>query len=41
MCAPVVHRFRTCATEVMPEVRAYMDAMTALVIEKFEVQVGP
>jgi hypothetical protein len=38
MYAPVVHRFRTCAIQVTPEVRAYMDAMTAPVIEKFEVE---
>jgi glutathione S-transferase len=30
MYAPVVHRFRTYAIDVTPEVRAYMDAMQAL-----------
>jgi glutathione S-transferase len=30
MFGPVVHRFRTYAIEVQPEVRAYMDAMMAL-----------
>jgi glutathione S-transferase len=30
MYAPVVHRFRTYAIEVTPEVRAYMDTMMAL-----------
>jgi len=30
MFAPVVHRFRTYAIEVAPELRAYMDAMMAL-----------
>jgi glutathione S-transferase len=30
MFGPVVHRFRTYAIEVKPEVRAYMDAMMAL-----------
>jgi glutathione S-transferase len=30
MFAPVVHRFRTYAIEVAPEVRAYMDAMISL-----------
>jgi glutathione S-transferase len=30
MYAPVVRRFRTCAIEVTPEVRDYMDAMMAL-----------
>ena len=30
MYAPVVHRFRTYAIDVTPEVRAYMDAMMAL-----------
>jgi glutathione S-transferase len=30
MFAPVVHRFRTYAIEVPPEVRAYMDSMMAL-----------
>jgi glutathione S-transferase len=30
MFAPVVHRFRTYAIEVAPEVKAYMDAMMAL-----------
>jgi glutathione S-transferase len=30
MYAPVVHRFRTYAIDVAPEVRAYMDAMMAL-----------
>ncbi len=30
MYAPVVHRFRTYAVEVTPEVRGYMDAMMAL-----------
>jgi glutathione S-transferase len=30
MYAPVVHRFRIYAIEVTPEIRGYMDAMTAL-----------
>ena len=30
MFAPVVHRFRTYAIEVTPEVHAYMDTMMAL-----------
>ena len=30
MFGPVVHRFRTYAIGVKPEVRAYMDAMMAL-----------
>jgi glutathione S-transferase len=30
MYAPVVHRFRTYAIDVTPDVRAYMDAMMAL-----------
>jgi glutathione S-transferase len=30
MYAPVVHRFRTYAIEVMPEAKAYMEAMMAL-----------
>src|SRR5437588_12898465 len=30
MYAPVVHRFRTYAIDVTPEVRDYMDAMQAL-----------
>ena len=30
MFAPVVHRFRTYAIEVAPEVRDYMDAMMSL-----------
>jgi glutathione S-transferase len=30
MYAPVVHRFRTYAIEVAPELRAYMDAMMSL-----------
>jgi glutathione S-transferase len=30
MYAPVVHRFRTYAIDVMPEVRAYMETMMAL-----------
>jgi glutathione S-transferase len=30
MYAPVVHRFRTYAIDVMPAVRDYMDAMMSL-----------
>ena len=30
MFAPVVHRFRTYAIPVAPEVKAYMDTMMAL-----------
>jgi glutathione S-transferase len=30
MYAPVIHRFRIYAIDVTPEVRGYMDAMTAL-----------
>jgi glutathione S-transferase len=30
MFAPVVHRFRTYAIEIAPEVQAYMDTMMSL-----------